>query len=588
MAPPSSIPPNIAFNSRRSVVFSTKGMVSASQPFAVQCGLEVLKKGGNAADAAVATAAAINLTEPCSCGIGGDVFCLFWDAKSKTMKALNGSGRSPAALTLSKARELGIKGHSIHLTNINSVTVPGSAAAWVDTVEMFGSGKLTLKEILLPAIELAEGGVPISELTSDSWKRSAKRLLEASPNGPEMLVNDESIPLRYRGPNAGELWRNENLAQTFREVAEKGKSGFYKGRVAESLVDVVQSQGGVMTLEDLASHTSTPTKPISYKYLSTPVSSGSPVTLHEHAPNGQGLTALIALGILDQLCLMKKVPWNKDSLQTTHNSVEWLHALIESMRFAFADTRYYVADPEKYPVPVKELLSTEYLKSRAELFDPTKAKADVTTGSPVISSDTVYFTTSDADGNACSFIMSNYAGFGNGAIPRGCGFTLQNRGSNFVLEEGHPNCLDGGKRPYHTIIPAMATRDDDLFMAYGVMGGFMRVDFRFLLNMLHFGMNPQAALDAPRFCISAGMPEDDSGSMGSIVNSEVFLEEGIDPKVASMLKDMGHDVELVSGYGRGQFGRGQIIQKLVDAKTGKLVWAAGSDPRADGAAVAQF
>lgn len=347
-----------------------------------------------------------------------------------------------------------------------------------------------------------------------------------------------------------------------------------------------------MTLEDLKNHTSTPTDPISYTYRHTP-GEGAPVTLHEHAPNGQGLTALIALGILDEIQDMGKIAGGKNgTLEGVElNSVAWLHALIEATRYAFADTRAYISDPEKVYVPVKELLSKEYLKTRAQLFDPTKAKADVKRGSPMKGSDTVYFTTADKEGNACSYIMSNYAGFGTGAIPKGCGFTLQNRGSNFVLEEGHSNCLDGGKRPYHTIIPAMVTKGDDLFMAYGVMGGFMQPQghIQVLLNMLHHGLTTQGALDAARYCISAGMPDaTDNPEEAGDVNSEVFLEEGIKPEVAAKLKEMGHDVVMASGMSRGMFGRGQIIQNVTDPRSGKRVWAAGSDPRADGHAVAEI
>ncbi|KAH9944125.1 gamma-glutamyltranspeptidase [Epithele typhae] len=461
-----------------------------SVPLAVEAGLEILRKGGNAADAAVATSATLNVTEPCSCGIGGDAFCLFYDAKEKTVKAFNGSGRSPASLTIEQLRNQGVNGNSIPATNLNSVTVPGCAAAWVDTVEQLGSGKLSMAEILDPAIRLAEGG-------------------------PRM-----------------KMW---NLAQTFREVAKHGKDGFYKGRIAEAIVKLITSNGGVMTLEDLANHETDFVEPIKYTF-------NEEVTVYECPPNGQGLTALIALGILDNLEASGKIG---SLLEMEHNSAEYLHVLVEAMR------QYFVTDPNFSNIPNTclhaQTLYQEYLTSRAKLIDTTKSNPKVVHGNPVHSSDTVYFTVSDQWGNACSYIQSNYAGFGT---------------------------AEGGKRPYHTIIPAMALRGDELFLSYGVMGGFMQPQghVQVLLNILR-GFGVQAALDAPRFCISAGSPETEGTSTG-------------DPGT-STARCMGHDARVAKGLQRALFGRGQVIQKLND-KSGTLVWAAGSDPRADGHASAQI
>ncbi|CED85566.1 gamma-glutamyltranspeptidase [Phaffia rhodozyma] len=560
--------------SRRSVVFSTKGLVAASQPLAVSAGIEVLNKGGNAADAAVATAAALNVTEPSCTGIGGDVFCLYYNASDKTVKAINGSGRSPAKLTMEYARSVGINGRHIPLDNLNSVTVPGATDGWCTTIKEFGSGKLSMREILDPAIRLAEEGVPVSELHSNAWQRSVNLIKNASPSADSMLLDG-------RAPNPGEIFRFPDLANTFKEVAEKGRDGFYKGRIAQAIVDLIQSKGGVMELSDLEAHHSANVEPISYTYKND-------CTIYECPPNGQGLTALLALGILEQIQATGKI---QDLTNLDHNSVEYLHVLIEALRLSFADTRYYVSDPDKVHVPVAELLSEEYLKTRAKLFDPSQAVASVHHGKPCASTDTVYFTTCDKDGNACSFIASNYAGFGTGAIPAGCGFTLQNRGSGFTLEEGHPNELKGGKRPYHTIIPAMALRGDELFLSYGVMGGFMQPQghVQVLLNMLR-GMTPQEALDAPRFCISAGLPDAEvktSHSAGD-VNSEVYIEEGIPIETVEALRDMGHDARQAKGFARATLGRGQIIQQIKDKTTGRRVWAAGSDLRADGHAAAQI
>ncbi|KAG1862158.1 gamma-glutamyltranspeptidase [Suillus subluteus] len=564
------------FPSRRSQVYGTKGVVACSQPLAAEAGLEILRKGGNAADAAVATSAALNVTEPSCCGIGGDAFCLFYDAKTKTIKAMNGSGHSPQKLSVDYMRQRGVKGAQIPLTDLNCVTVPGAAAAWVDTVETFGSGKLTVAEVLAPAIRLAEEGVPVSE-----WQRSEKLIQNASPNGHEMLLNGKA-------PLPGQIMKFPNLAKTFRAVAEQGKDGFYKGRIAEAIVELIQSKGGVMELDDLAKHETSFVEPIKYTYAGD-------VTVYECPPNGQGITALVALGILEQMQIQGKIP---SLLELEHNSAEYLHALIEALRLAFA------GEIITWLASVDELLSKEYLSKRAALFNPQARNSNIVHGNPVNSSDTVYFTASDQWGNACSFIQSNYAGraFSLSVNARldtlqpkdlgqqGCGFTLQNRGAGFVLQEGHPNCLQGGKRPYHTIIPAMALRGGDLFLSYGVMGGFMQPQghVQVLLNMLR-GFTAQAALDAPRFCISAGMPDPDDKDPAAfgVVSGGINFEDAIPMSTIQKLRAMGHDANVVSGWGREIMGRGQIIQKIVDA-SGKTVWAAGCDPRSDGHAVAQI
>ncbi|CAE6485640.1 unnamed protein product [Rhizoctonia solani] len=559
------------FPSRRSVVYGKKGVVSCTQPLAVEAGLEILRKGGNAADAAVAVSAALNVTEPTSCGIGGDAFCLFYDASKNNVQALNGSGRSPKALDIDVARKNGAMGRQLTERDLNSVTVPGAAAAWVDTVAKLGSGKVSFEEVMAPAIRLAEEGVPISELTANNWARSEDLIKSASPSADSMLING-------RAPRPGEVMRLPDLARTFKTLVSEGKKGFYAGRIAEAIVELIKSKGGVMELSDLAEHDTDFVEPIKYTYAGE-------VTLWECPPNGQGITALMALGILEAAEEIGKL---KPLLKMEHNSVEYLHALIEALRLAFADTQYYVSDPKVTKVPVEEMLSKSYLRKRAEIFNPNASIPDVHHGNPTVSTDTVYFSVTDQWGNGCSFIQSNYAGFGTGAIPKGCGFTLQNRGSGFVLEEGHPNQLAGGKRPYHTIIPALATRGDELFLVYGVMGGFMQPQghIQVLLNILR-GFTPQAALDAPRFCISAGSPDAsvDNARKAGDINSEVYFEEGIPAETIRKLREMGHDARQLTGFARGMLGRGQVIQKL---PVKELVWAAGSDQRGDGHAAAQI
>lgn len=573
------------FASRRSTVMGTKGIASSSNPLASAAGIKILEQGGNAADAAIAVAAALNVTEPCSTGIGGDAFCLFWNEKDKTVKGLNGSGRSPGKLTLESLKKQGL--NQIPLTSVHSVTVPGTAASWVDTRERFGSGKLTLEQILAPAIALAEDGFPVHEFTGQAWTGSEEKLKTSSPNGGEMLLPNG------KAPKAGDIMRLPNLAKTFRALAEGGKEAFYRGRIAESIVEVCKSLGGCIELDDLEHHLSVgsePIEPISYEYGASKEGAGDGVTLHECPPNGQGLVALIALGILDALQRDGKVP---DLTKLEHNSPEYLHALIEALRFGFADAHQYIADPHYGGSDrVKDLLSRSYLDERAKLFNPSK-QVEIEHGNPPYSSDTVYMTCSDSEGNACSFIQSNYAGFGSCIIPKGCGFTLANRCCTFRFEENYPNSVGPRKRPYNTIIPAMATKrgkdgKQELFLSYGVMGGFMQPQghVQVLLNLLR-GYTPQAAIDAPRFCIGAGTP--DQGAM----DSTVYMENGIDEKTIEELNKKGHLAKPAKTWNeRVVFGRGQIIARIktdVHHSSDKgWAWAAGSDPRADGCAIAQI
>jgi len=533
------------FNSRRSSIYSRNGIVATSQPLATAAGLEILAKGGNAADAAVAAGAALNVTEPSSTGIGGDMFALYYSTDTKQVTALNGSGRAPAALTLDRLKKDGFS-NELPPFHAHTVTVPGACAGWFDLIEKHGS--LSVSEILAPAIRLASEGFPVAPITAYSWKLGAQNQLRSAPNGKELTIDG-------RGPNAGEIFRNQNLARTFEIVARGGKSAFYQGEIAEAIVSVIKEAGGCMSTEDLASHTSTWEEPISVTYRG--------LRIYECPPNGQGITALIALNILEGFELSALA-----SLST-----ERLHIVIEALRLAFADSRWYVADPKFSNVPVEELLSKEYANERRKLIDTKRATIDPKRGTPVSSSGTVYLSVVDRFGNACSFINSNYWGFGTGIVPKGFGFTLQNRGHNFSLDRNHPNALEPRKRPYHTIIPAMVTREDgSLYASYGVMGGFMQPQghVQVLSALVDDGLDPQSALDLPRLCIDV----EESGG-------HVALEEGIPADVVSDLQKMGHPVHSVSGYDRSIFGRGQVI--LQDAETGVL--CAGSDPRADGCAM---
>jgi gamma-glutamyltranspeptidase/glutathione hydrolase len=557
------------------------GMVASSQPLATAAGLEILSLGGNAADAAVATAAALNVTEPTSTGIGGDMFALFYKAETGAITALNGSGRAPASLTLELLRKNGFGLGAAHIVpegyesplppyHPYTITVPGACAGWSDLVERHGS--LPLTEVLAPAIRLAEEGFPVAPITAYFWQHAAERQLRSALNGGEMTIAG-------RGPQAGEIFRNPGLARTLQEVAESGKKAFYEGEIAEAIAATIQAAGGCMTMDDLAAHRSTWDEPISAAY--------GGLRLWECPPNGQGLTALIALNILASF-----------DLPADPLSADRLHLEIEALRLAFADTRWYVADPRYQPCEGPEpsqgyawLISKEYAVERRKLINPKKATLDQQRGTPVIASDTVYLCVVDKWGNACSFINSNYMGFGTGIVPSGWGFTLQNRGHNFSLNPAHPNALAPRKRPYHTIIPAMITRPhsnpspsgsptgvlrqgaggEGLFAAFGVMGGFMQPQGHLQVFLaLAQGMDPQSVLDLPRFCIEDGT-----------AGGAVALEEGVPAAVLADLTERGHLVREVSGWERALFGRGQII--LRDPRTGVLI--GGSDPRADGCAM---
>jgi gamma-glutamyltranspeptidase/glutathione hydrolase len=528
---------DLVFRSRRSPVYGVRGMVASSQPLATQAGLSILMAGGNAADAAVATAAALNVTEPCSTGIGGDCFALFFDAAGGEITALNASGRAPMSLSIELLRSQGLI-HNGYLPgrHAHNVTVPGACSGWAAMLSRHGT--MTFRDVLTPAIRLADDGFPVSPISAAGWASGAAGELRSHPNGREMLVDG-------RAPRAGQRFRNPGLARTFRAVAEGGADAFYRGEIARRIAEVVQESGGVLDESDLESHYATWDTPICTSYRD--------VSVWECPPNGQGLTALLALNILEGLPSAGPL------------TPQRLHAQIESIRLAFADTTWYVADPAVTPVPTEALLSKDYAAGRRRMIQPDRAMPEPPHGSPGVGSDTVYFCAVDAHGNACSFINSNYNGFGTGLVPRGCGFTLQNRGHNFTLDPEHPNALAPGKRPYHTIIPGLMTRaDGSLLGPFGVMGGFMQPQghLQVVVDLVDDGVDPQAALDGPRFCVGDGA---------------VYLEEGLP---ARELAELGHPVRVVDGYARSIFGRGQII--LID---GDGVLCAGSDPRADGCAL---
>jgi len=526
------------FRSRRSVVMGYGGAVATSQPLAAQAGLRMLLQGGNAIDAAVATAATLNVVEPASTGMGGDAFALVYWAKDRRVYALNASGRAPANATVDLFASRGIQ--EIPLRGMLPVTVPGAAAGWADIEDRFG--KLGLASALAPAIDYAEYGFPVSEWISEGWAAS-ESVLKACPESAETYLHGG------RAPRPGERHCSPDLAKSLRALAEKGKDAFYQGPIAEAIIATSNKYGGLLSAEDLANHTSTWVEPISVDYRGH--------TVYECPPNGQGIAALIALNTLNGF----------DLGQLGYASADAMHLKMEAVKQAMVDAGRYVADPEMADVPIKGLLSTEYARSRRAELSLDAALDAPKAGLPPRDHDTVYLCAADAEGNAVSFINSLYMGFGSGIVAKGTGIALQNRGNLFSLDPAHPNCIAPGKRPYHTIIPCMATHDGDLSVCFGVMGGFMQPQghVQVLSNILDHGMDPQRALDAPRFYFQ----HDD------LFYIEPYLPEWL----YADLWRRGHRLEYRTG---GMFGGGQVI--MVDPNSG--AYLAGSEPRKDGSAVA--
>ena len=534
-------PMSYDFKSRRSMVVARGGMVAASNPLAAQAGLDILRRGGNAADAAIATAAVLNVTAPASTGAGGDCFALFYDAHTRQVTALNGSGRAPSALTLDDLRALGWS--AIPARSAHAITVPGAVRGWEDLLARHG--RMTLADVLPAAIGYARDGFPVSPLFGASWGLPAVvDLLRQCPYAGDYLPGG-------RAPQVGEIVRLPDLARTLQAVADGGADAFYHGEIADAIAATVQEYGGVMTSADLRDHSSTWHDPILTEYRG--------VTVCECPPNGQGLAALQALNIAEGWAL-GDMAWDDPAR---------LHLMIEAVRLAFADAGRYIADMALADVPVGALLDKGYAAQRRNLIAPDRALAAVEHGDLPGGSDTVYLSVVDGEGNACSFINSLYMGFGSGLVAKGTGVFLQNRGANFRLDPAHPNALAPGKRPYHTIIPALALRDGALWASFGVMGGFMQPQghFQVISAMIDDDLNPQEALDRPRFYLEQGDP-----------NGVIALEDGIPLAVMARLAQMGHPVRPVSGRERGLFGSGQIIRR--DADSGVLF--GGSDPRKDG------
>ena len=508
-------------------------MVASSQPLASEAGVAVLREGGTAADACVAMDAVLHVTEPTSTGLGGDAFALHYDGATGRVTSLNASGRAPAALTAEALRAAPPPSHGLW------VTVPGCASGWAELARRHGS--MPLARLLAPAIGLAERGFEVGGVTAAIWARGLPQL------------QSEELTIGGRAPGAGETFRNPGLARVLRAIAEGGAEAFYGGAIALAIANAVQGAGGVLTTADLASHEATWDEPISASYRGA--------RLWECPPNGQGLVALLALGVLEGF-----------ELGDPDDPRRW-HLEIEALRLAFADARWWVGDPATDPAPIHQLLSREYLAGRRALVNEERATLDPARGSPTRRTGTVYHCAVDELGNACSMVSSHFVGFGTGVVPAGLGFVLHNRALGFALDEGHPNSIAPGKRPYNTITPALLTTEaGELRGTLGVMGGFMQPQgqVQLVTALVDDDAGPQQALDRPRFFLDAA----DSRGI-------VKLERGVSQFVIDGLRARGHEVEAdIPSYGRAMFGRGQII--LRDGK-GELI--GGSDRRADGCAL---
>jgi len=529
----------------RSEVIAKHGMAATSQPLATQVALYILKNGGNAIDAAIAANATLGLMEPTGNGIGGDLFAIIWDAKTQKIYGLNGSGRSPKSLTLDYFIENGYE--KIPAYGSLPVSVPGCVDGWFEMHKKFGS--MEMVEILQPAINYAREGFPVSELIAYYWGRSAP-FLSQYPNFTEIFTIDG------KAPEKGEIFKNPFLANTLEKIAKNGRDEFYKGSIAKEIARYIKEQGGFLSYEDLANHTSEWVEPISTNYRGYDV--------WELPPNGQGTAALQILNILE----------GYDIASMGFGSADYIHTFTEAKKLAFEDRAKYYSDPDFNDIPVEQLISKNYANDRRKLIHPARAARNYPAGE-LEQGNTIYLTVADQEGNMVSLIQSNYRGMGSGMTPKGLGFILQDRGELFSLDKNHMNCYEPGKRPFHTIIPAFITKDGKPFMSFGVMGGSMQPQghAQIVVNMIDFDMNLQEAGDASR--IRHGGSSQPTGEKMND-GGTLHLESGIDYEVIRELTKKGHRIIFdVGGYGGYQ-------AIMFDKKNG--VFYGASESRKDGQA----
>ena len=527
----------------RSPVLATSAMAATSQPLATQVALDVMKNGGNAIDAAIAANALLGLVEPTGNGLGGDLFAIVWDAKTKKLYGLNASGRSPKSLSLEWFAQNGHQ--SIPSHGPLPVTVPGAVDGWFMLHDRFG--KKPMNELLKPTIDYAKEGFPVSQLIAYYWNRSIP-LLERWPGFSEQFT------IEGRAPAEGEIWKNPGLAKTLQSIADGGRDAFYKGDIAKTIANYMEKNGGFLSYEDLSSHTGNWVDPVSTNYRGYDV--------WELPPNGQGIAALQILNIMELF----------DISSMDHDSAEYVHLFTEVKKLVFEDRAKYYADSEFNKIPVTTLISKDYAQKRSGLLSLDRAANTYPAGKLLEEGDTIYLTTADEEGNMVSLIQSNYRGMGSGMTPDGLGFVLQDRGEMFSLEEGHFNQFEGGKRPFHTIIPAFVTKGGLPWMSFGLMGGAMQPQghAQIVINMIDFEMDIQAAGDAPRIHhTGSSEPTGEVMINGGILN----LETGYSYETIRQLMRMGHEIQ----YANGPYGGYQAIHRAPNG----VYWGA-TETRKDG------
>jgi gamma-glutamyltranspeptidase/glutathione hydrolase len=531
-------------NYAESATVSSFGIVATSQTLASQAGAAILERGGNAIDAAIAANAALGVIEPMMNGVGGDLFAIVYEAKTGKVVGINASGWAPKGTSIEFLHAHGISG-KIPVQSADAVTVPGAVAGWVALRDKFG--KLSLKDDLAPAIFMAKHGIPVPEMDAQAWAIFAPQF-QKSPGFAGTFLS-EGHPLA-----TGEVFRNTDLAHTLEDIADEGANGFYRGRLAAAMVDFLDSLGSPMSRQDLAEFSPEWVEPISTTYHGW--------TVRELPPNGQGIAALEMLNIMEGFPLK----------EYGHNSVQALHTMIEAKKLAYADLARYVADPRFAKVPVPEMLSKDFAEQRAKLIGSMAscqiAPADITASLSSGGRDTTYLTAVDRDGNIVSLIQSNSGAFGTGLVAPGTGFVLQNRGTGFTLQPDHPNSLAARKRPFHTIIPGLLSKGD-VTIGFGIMGGLNQpqAHAQFVSNIVDFGMDIQAALDAPRF------------TKPTFNGCDVLIESRVPETVRAQLTAKGHQIQATDAYSQ-KMGRGNAV--MVDSHGIKY---GASDPRADGQAI---
>jgi gamma-glutamyltranspeptidase/glutathione hydrolase len=535
----------------RSMVITQDGIVAAESPLAAQAGVEMLKRGGNAIDAAIAANAVMGVVAPMSNGIGGDLFVIYYDAKSGKLYGLNASGWAPAGLNAQLLlKDKGFR--SMPLRGIYSVTVPGVVDGWQKLLERFGNKKLP--DVLAPAIHVAEQGFPVTEWVANLWANNAQVVRQNDEAAHVYLINDQP-------PKTGQLFKNPDLAWSLKQIATGGRDAFYKGELARRIIKLSQSHDGLMTLDDLAAYSSEWVDPISTTYRGW--------TVYELPPNGQGVAALEMLNIMETFPM-------QNTAQFPLNQTRTLHMMIEAKKLAYADLEHYIGDPRNNPQVMKSalaMMAKPYAAERAKLINMDKANCAVTAGNPLpLAGDTIYLSAVDRDGNMVSLIQSNYENFGSGLVAEGTGFVMHDRGALFNLDANSPNVLAGRKRPLHTIIPAFMEQGTTR-IAFGIMGGWNQAQAhaQFVSHVVDYKQNIQMALETARF------------TKATFGGCDVELENRIPGNVKAELEAKGHVLEMHNGFSN-KFGGGQAVMRDFSTR----INYGGSDPRKDGAAIPEL